>query len=100
MEDLSNLVTAAYLGAGVLFILSLAGLSNQETARQGNVYGILGMLVAVIAAATSGAIGGYAGLAAPASLSQSWPCASSLSPSWRELWWSGLRCFPEESSLR
>ena len=40
MEDLSNLVTAAYLGAGVLFILSLAGLSNQETARQGNVYGM------------------------------------------------------------
>ncbi len=62
MEDGLNVL--AYLVASVLFILSLRGLSSQETARQGNVYGILGMLVAVIAAATSGAIGGYAGLAA------------------------------------
>lgn len=51
MDDFSNLVTAAYLGAGVLFILSLAGLSSQETARKGNVYGIIGMIVAIAATA-------------------------------------------------
>ena len=51
MDDFSNLVTAAYLGAGVLFILSLAGLSSQETARKGNVYGIIGMVVAIAATA-------------------------------------------------
>ena len=42
----SGLLTFAYLTASVLFILSLRGLSSQETARQGNVYGMLGMLVA------------------------------------------------------
>jgi NAD(P) transhydrogenase subunit beta len=42
-----TLVTAAYLVAAVLFILSLAGLSGQETARRGNAYGIAGMLIAV-----------------------------------------------------
>ena len=62
MEDGLNVL--AYLVASVLFILSLRGLSSQETARRGNVYGVLGMLVAVVAAATSGAVGGYAGLAA------------------------------------
>jgi len=36
-----------YLIAGVLFIMSLGGLSNQETARRGNVYGIVGMLIAM-----------------------------------------------------
>lgn len=41
------LLTLAYLASSVLFILSLRGLSNQETARQGNVYGISGMVIAV-----------------------------------------------------
>jgi NAD(P) transhydrogenase subunit beta len=36
-----------YLVAGVLFILSLGGLSSQETARKGNVFGIIGMVLAV-----------------------------------------------------
>jgi H+-translocating NAD(P) transhydrogenase subunit beta len=40
--------TACYLGAGVLFILSLGGLSDQETARRGNLYGIIGMTVALL----------------------------------------------------
>lgn len=44
-----GLLTAAYIIAGVLFILSLSGLSNQETARRGNWYGIIGMAIAVIA---------------------------------------------------
>ncbi len=41
------LINAAYLIAGVLFILSLRGLSSQETARRGNLYGIVGMLIAI-----------------------------------------------------
>jgi NAD(P) transhydrogenase subunit beta len=36
-------ITAAYVIAAVLFILSLRGLSSQETARRGNLYGIIGM---------------------------------------------------------
>jgi NAD(P) transhydrogenase subunit beta len=38
-----------YLIAGVLFIMSLGGLSSQETARRGNYYGIIGMIIAVVA---------------------------------------------------
>jgi len=45
----SSLATVAYIGATVLFILSLGGLSNPETARRGNVFGIIGMAIAVIA---------------------------------------------------
>jgi NAD(P) transhydrogenase subunit beta len=44
-----GLVTAAYLGATVLFILALGGLSNQESARRGNLYGMLGMSIALLA---------------------------------------------------
>ena len=36
-----------YLIAGVLFIMSLGGLSNQESARRGNVFGIIGMIIAM-----------------------------------------------------
>ena len=43
------LQTVAYLAAGILFILSLSGLSTQETARRGNLYGIIGMAIAVAA---------------------------------------------------
>ncbi|HMG55045.1 MAG TPA: NAD(P)(+) transhydrogenase (Re/Si-specific) subunit beta [Kofleriaceae bacterium] len=43
------LSNAAYLVAGVLFILALRGLSSQETARRGNGYGIAGMLIAIAA---------------------------------------------------
>ncbi|MCC6870722.1 MAG: Re/Si-specific NAD(P)(+) transhydrogenase subunit beta [Burkholderiales bacterium] len=45
----SSLVTVAYLGATILFILCLGGLSNQETSRRGNLYGIIGMTIAVLA---------------------------------------------------
>ena len=44
-----ELITIAYLGATILFILSLGGLSNPETARRGNFYGVLGMSIAVLA---------------------------------------------------
>jgi len=45
----SSLATTAYLGAAILFILSLGGLSNPETSRRGNLYGIVGMALAVLA---------------------------------------------------
>jgi NAD(P) transhydrogenase subunit beta len=45
----SSLATVAYIAATILFILSLGGLSNPETARRGNVYGIIGMAIAVLA---------------------------------------------------
>jgi NAD(P) transhydrogenase subunit beta len=44
---MSGISTVAYLIAGVLFIRSLGGLSKQETAGLGNVYGMIGMLLAV-----------------------------------------------------
>jgi NAD(P) transhydrogenase subunit beta len=46
-----GLITIAYIAASVLFILSLGGLSQQETARRGNLYGILGMAIALVATA-------------------------------------------------
>ncbi len=45
----SNLATMAYIAATILFILSLGGLSNPETARRGNLYGVVGMTIAVLA---------------------------------------------------
>jgi proton-translocating NAD(P)+ transhydrogenase subunit beta len=44
-----GIVTAAYIGAIILFILTLGGLSNQETARKGNYYGMAGMALAILA---------------------------------------------------
>ena len=44
-----GIVTVSYIVATVLFILALGGLSNQETARRGNWYGIAGMLIALFA---------------------------------------------------
>ena len=45
----TGIVTVAYIAAMVLFILALNGLSNQETARRGNWYGISGMVIALLA---------------------------------------------------
>ena len=45
----SGIVTVSYIAATVLFILALGGLSNQETARRGNWYGIVGMAIALVA---------------------------------------------------
>ncbi len=45
-----GIVTASYVGATILFILALGGLSNQETSRRGNLFGIVGMSIALIAA--------------------------------------------------
>ena len=45
----SGLATVAYIAATILFILSLGGLSHPETARRGNLFGIIGMTIAVLA---------------------------------------------------
>ena len=45
----ASLATVSYLGATILFILCLGGLSNQETSRRGNLYGMIGMAIAVLA---------------------------------------------------
>ena len=45
----ASLATVAYIGATILFILSLGGLSHPETARRGNLFGIVGMAIAVLA---------------------------------------------------
>jgi len=44
-----GLATVSYIGATILFVLSLGGLSNPETARRGNLYGMIGMALAVLA---------------------------------------------------
>ncbi len=44
----ANLSAIFYLVSGVLFILALRGLSSPETSRQGNLFGILGMIIAVV----------------------------------------------------
>ena len=43
----ANLSAIFYLGSGVLFILALRGLSSPETSRRGNLFGILGMIIAI-----------------------------------------------------
>jgi NAD(P) transhydrogenase subunit beta len=45
----ATLATASYIGSTILFILSLGGLSNPESSRRGNLYGMIGMAVAVLA---------------------------------------------------
>ncbi len=57
---MTGTVSMAYLFAAIMFILSLGGLSSQDTARRGNWYGIAGMVVAVGATLFSAAVGEYA----------------------------------------
>ena len=59
-----SLITIAYIAASALFILSLGGLSQQETARRGNAYGIVGMLIALVATGAAMNVGGLPVLAA------------------------------------
>ena len=44
-----SLTSVAYIGATILFVLSLGGLSNPESSRRGNLYGMIGMAIAVLA---------------------------------------------------
>lgn len=55
----AGIFTASYLTASVLFILSLGGLSNQETARRGNRYGIAGMAIALLVSILNPKINSY-----------------------------------------
>ena len=43
-----NIVALLYLLSGILFIFALRGLSSPETSRQGNVYGMAGMAIAIV----------------------------------------------------
>jgi NAD(P) transhydrogenase subunit beta len=60
-----GIITVCYIAASILFILSLGGLSDQETARRGNIFGIIGMAIAIFATAMSPATSGF-GLLIPA----------------------------------
>ena len=55
----TGLVTVSYLAAAVLFIMALGGLSNQETARRGNMFGIAGMIIALVATIGGVVTGNY-----------------------------------------
>ena len=67
-----TLVTIAYLVAGLLFIFSPAGLSAQESARRGNLYGMAGMVMAYWSPRSVRAL-----RATPFFLSRSWLAARS-----------------------
>jgi len=45
----TNLVTAAYIVSAVLFVLALAGLARHESAKEGNAFGVAGMVIALVA---------------------------------------------------
>ncbi|MFT7626002.1 MAG: NAD(P) transhydrogenase subunit beta [Myxococcota bacterium] len=53
------LLSVAYLVAAILFILSLRGLSTQESARRGNLYGVTGMVIALVATAFASSVDAY-----------------------------------------
>ncbi len=55
----SGLVMVAYVGATILFILALGGLSSPETARRGNLYGMIGMAIALLATILGAVTTGY-----------------------------------------
>jgi NAD(P) transhydrogenase subunit beta len=57
-----TVVTVSYLIAGLLFIFSLGGLSAQESARRGNLYGIAGMAIAIIATMLGPGVTSYGAL--------------------------------------
>lgn len=59
----TSLITIAYIAASALFILSLGGLSKQETARRGNWYGVIGMFIALAATVAAIQPSGYITLA-------------------------------------
>ena len=76
---LTNLVNATYIAAGLMFILALAGLSKHETAKKGNAFGILGMVLALVATnyAIAQPVDGGASTGHPL------PCCTERSPSAR-----------------
>jgi NAD(P) transhydrogenase subunit beta len=72
-----SLTSVAYIAATVLFILSLGGLSNPETSRRGNLYGMIGMTIAVLATILGPRVpGGSLGLPVPWSSAVHSACTS------------------------
>jgi len=59
IEIAKEIQTAAYLFASILFILSLGGLASQESAKRGVIYGIVGMIVAIIATVLGQGVDGH-----------------------------------------
>ncbi len=55
----AQIQTAAYLFAGILFILSLGGLSSQESAKRGVLYGIIGMAIAILSTVLGADVNGH-----------------------------------------
>ena len=55
----SGMISSVYVAASILFILSLGGLSGQETARRGNLFGILGMALAIAVTVLTPNVGNY-----------------------------------------
>ncbi|MDD5570344.1 MAG: NAD(P)(+) transhydrogenase (Re/Si-specific) subunit beta [Bacteroidales bacterium] len=55
----TNIQIAAYIFSSILFILSLSGLASQETAKKGVIYGIIGMVIAIMATVFGENIQGY-----------------------------------------
>jgi NAD(P) transhydrogenase subunit beta len=71
IANVASVQRLAYLGAALLFIFSLRGLSTQETARRGNAYGIFGMVLAVLVTALA-LVGPSVGEVAPGSSVDAW----------------------------
>ena len=55
----ANLSAYAYLIASVLFIMALRGLSSPETARRGNLFGVIGMVIAIVTTLADPGVVGY-----------------------------------------
>ena len=55
----SGVTLGAYIVASIFFILSLGGLSSQESSQRGNLYGIAGMGLAIIATLWGGGVHSY-----------------------------------------
>ncbi len=55
----NGFIISAYVISSILFILSLGGLSNQETSRRGNIYGMIGMAIAIVATLMSDQVSNY-----------------------------------------
>ncbi len=54
-----GVITVSYIAATILFILALGGLSNQETSRKGNMYGMIGMAIAIVATVSAPGVISY-----------------------------------------
>ena len=59
----ANVSNLLYLVAGILFILALRGLSHPTTSRQGNLYGMIGMGIAIVTTLAFNRPAGFGGLA-------------------------------------